>query len=489
MKKNNDVKFKVFDGFIWTFAERFGAQGVGFIVSLIIARLLEPSVYGVVALINVFIFILEVFIDSGLGTALVQKKDADDTDFSSVFYFNLVMSVALYFIMFFCAPPIAKFYNNSDLILLIRVISITLLVSGVKSIQFAFLTKHLLFKKMFFSTLGGTVFSAVIGIYLAYNNYGVWALIVQSLSNNLIDTIILWFTVKWRPKSKFSLQRLKVLLSYGWKLLISAILDRGYGKLRDLIIGKIYTTSDLAYYNNASYISSSAMHVINSSIDTVLLPVMSSVQDNKETVKTMTRRAITTSVFIIAPMLFGLSACAELLISLVLTDKWLPTIPYLRIFCFTYVFYPIHTANLSAIKAMGRSDLFLKLEIIKKVVGLIAIIVTMRISVMAMAISAIFVNILSQIINAWPNKKLLDYSYLEQLKDIIPYLMLSAFMFACVYPVRYLNLPDLVILFIQVSLGIVIYLGLSKLFKIEALEYVLSIIKPIAKSILNKQEQ
>lgn len=480
------LKKQTIGGFIWRFAERCGAQGVQFVVSIVLARLLAPEVYGTVALITVFTSIVSVFIDSGMGSALIQKKDADDLDYSSVFYFNIFMCLSLYALMFFCAPLIAKFYNNAELIPLVRVLSLSIVISGVRSIQGAYVSKHMLFKRFFFSTLGGTIFSAFFGIFLAYKGYGAWAIIGQGLSNNLIDTCILWLTVKWRPKKMFSLKRLKGLFSYGWKILLSALLDNGYNQLRSLIIGKVYSSADLGYYNKANNFPSVIINNVNSSIDSVLLPSMSSVQDSVETVKGMTRRAMKTSTYVMAPLLMGLAACGQAVISILLTDKWLPSYPFMVIFCITYMFYPVHTANLIAIKALGRSDLFLKLEILKKVVGLIAVLVTFKISVMAMAYSLLVTSVLSQIINSWPNKKLMNYSYIEQLKDILPGIGLAAFMGCCVYCVNLLHLNNWLTLIIQVPLGAMIYIGLSALLRLESFTYVLNMIKPAIRKVLKK---
>ncbi len=473
---NNVVK-----NFLWRFFERCGAQFVTLIVSIVLARILTPSDFGTVSLIMVFTTILQVFVDSGLGTALIQKKDADDLDFSSVFYFNFAICLILYLGMFIASPFIAKFYKDISLTPIIRVISLTIVMSGVKGIQQSYVSRNMLFKKFFFATLGGTLFSAVLGIGMAYAGFGVWSIVAQQLSNTAIDTLILWITVDWRPKRMFSWQRLKSLLSYGWKLLVSSLLDTIYNNLRNLIIGKIYTSSDLAYYNQGDKFPKVIVMNINASIDSVLLPSMSGEQENKERVKSMTRRAIKTSTYIMAPLMMGLLFCAEPIVRLLLTDKWLPCVPYLRIFCFTYMFYPIHTANLNAIKAMGRSDLFLKLEIIKKVVGLILLFITMRISVMAMAYSLIFSGILSQIINSWPNWKLLNYNYLEQLRDILPSICISVFMGVCVYFIGFLSLPTLLQLIIQVIVGAIIYIVASIVLKLEEFNYLFGMIKSFKK--------
>lgn len=463
--------------FIWRFAERCGAQLVTFIVSIVLARILSPSDYGTIALVTVFTTILQVFIDSGLSTALIQKKDADDLDFSSVFYFNFIVCLILYIIMFVSAPCIADFYKDSNLITIIRVISLTLIISGVKGVQQSYVSRNMLFKRFFFSTLGGTIFSAVLGIIMAYAGFGVWAIVFQQLSNNAIDTLILWITVKWRPIKKFSWIRLKHLLSFGWKMLASSLLDTVYNNLRNMIIGKLYTSADLAFYNQGDKFPKLIVTNINTSIDSVLLPTMSNEQDNHVRVKDMTRRAIKISTYIMAPLMIGLAFCARPIVQLVLTDKWLPCVPYLQIFCVSYLFWPIHTANLNAIKAMGRSDLFLKIEIIKKFIGMILLIITMNISVMAMAYSLLISCLISQIINSWPNRYLLKYSYIDQIKDILPNIVMALIMGGFVYFISYLNLPILVSLVVQILSGGIIYLILSILTKNDSFIYLINILK------------
>ena len=466
---------------IWRFLERCGAQGVTFLVSVVLARLLDPSIYGTVALVTVFTAILQVFVDSGMGNALIQKKDADDLDFSSVFYFNLSACILLYVCMFFAAPLIASFYNMPDLTPVVRVLSLTLIISGVKNIQQAYVSRNLLFKKFFFATLGGTLGAAVIGIWMAWRGYGVWALVAQHLFNATLDTIILWVTVKWRPKKVFSLKRLKGLFSYGWKLLVSALLETGYSNVRSLIIGKLYTSEDLAFYNRGKQFPNLIVSNINASIDSVLLPTMSKEQDNKSRVRDMTRRAIKISTFIMMPLMMGLAVCAEPLIRIVLTEKWMPAAFFLRVFCFTYAFYPIHTANLNAIKAMGRSDLFLKLEVIKKIVSIAALVSTMFISVEAMALALPVTSILGQIINSWPNRKLLDYSYRAQLLDMLPQIGLSVVMGGAVFMIQFLRLSDIATLLIQIPLGAFIYIIGSKLLHIDSYAYVKGLIRSFIK--------
>lgn len=321
--------------------------------------------------------------------------------------------------------------------------------------------------------------AAVVGIWMAYEGYGVWALVAQNLVNKVIDTTVLWFTVKWRPKLLFSIKRLKGLVSYGWKLLASSLLDTVYNNLRQLIIGKLYSSSDLAFYNRGKQFPNFVITNINTSIDSVLFPAMSSQQDDTERVRSMTRRSIKISSYIMWPLMMGLAFTATSIVSLVLTDKWLPCVPFLRIFCFVYVFFPIHTANLNAIKAMGRSDLFLKLEVIKKVIGLIVLVCTMWFGVEAMTYSLLFTNVISQIINAYPNRQLLGYSYIDQIKDILPSIAMALFMGFCILAVELLNLGAIATLMTQIVLGIIIYIWLSIIFKVDSFYYLMDMVKEI----------
>lgn len=471
----------VFSNLIWRFMERCGAQLVSVVVSFVLGRMLDPAVYGLVAKVTIITSIMLVFVDSGMANSLIQKKDPDDLDFSSVFFFNVAFCLVLYVGLFFAAPLIAEYNGQPELTAIVRVLGLTVVVAGVKNVQQAYVSKTMQFKRFFFATLGGTAVSAAVGIAMAYKGFGVWALVAQQLSNVTINTCVLWLTVGWRPKAMFSLERLRALLGYGWKLLASGLLDTVYNKLREIFIAVFYTDTDLAFYNRGNALPNLIVENINSSIDSVLLPVLSAEQDHAEQVREMTRRAIKVSSYIIMPLMMGLAVCAEPFVRFFLTEKWLPCVPYLRIFCFTYSFYPLHTANLNAIKAMGRSDLFLILEIFKKAVGITALLLTMRLGVYPMALSLLATSVLSQIINAWPNSRLLNYSYLRQLADLLPTILLAAAMGACVYPVSLLGLSDIVTLVIQVPLGVLVYVLGSKLLRIDSFEYLMSIVKKLVR--------
>lgn len=471
MKGNDDKKRKIFTGFFWRFAESCGAQGVSFIVSIVLARLLAPDVYGSVSLVTVFITICRVFVDSGMGNALIRKKDADDLDFSTVFYFNMALCLVIYLMVFIAAPWIARFYHLPELTAVIRVLGLVILISGIKNVQQAYVSRNMLFQHFFKATLAGTAGAAVAGIMLAYLGAGIWALVVQQLLNTAVDTLILWLTVTCRPRKMFSWVRLRQLYAYGWKMLAAALLDTIYNNIRQMIIGKLYFSEELAYYNRGRQFPELIISNVNTSIDSVLLPAMADVQEHTDRVREMTRRSIQTGVYIMAPLLVGIMVMAPVIVDLVLTDKWRPCIPYMRIFCVTYLFYPVHTANLNAVKALGRSDIVLKLEVVKKLVGLILLFSTMWSGVMAMAYSMLAGSVLCQIINAWPNRKLLNYSYMEQLKDILPAILLACGMGAAVWGISFLHLAVLHKCVIQIAAGTVCYLSGSVFLKMNAFYY------------------
>lgn len=484
----NNTKSRVMSGLVWRFAERCGAQGIQFVVSVVLARILSPSDYGMIGLLTVFIAISNVFINSGFGQALVQKKNADKLDFSSVFYFSIGMSLFIYALLFFTAPMIANFYNEAALKNVIRVLAVTVIIGAVNGVQQAYVQRTMQFKRFFFATLFGTILSAFTGIFAALQGWGVWALVIQQLTNQIFDTIVLWVTVKWRPILAFSLKRMKKMFSFGWKLLCSSLLDTVYGNIYSLIIGKFFSPTDLGYYNRGKQYPMLVIQNVNESINSVIFPVLSEAQDDKVRFKSMVRRAIMTSTFLIFPAMAGLAAVSKPLVHIMLTDKWLPAVPFIQFCCFVYAFWPIHTANLQAIKAIGRSDIFLKLEILKKIIGIAVLIITLPHGLMIMMWARCGTTIISSILNAYPNKKLINYSYWEQIKDMSPSLCLSLVMAVCVWAITLLPLSAPVQIIVQFIVGVVLYFGLAKLFKLECLDYVVNTVKGfnINKCLLNK---
>lgn len=477
----NQLGKKIISGMGWKFGERIIAQGISFIISIVLARILSPSEYGTIALVLVFITIANVFVSDGLGAGLIQKKDAGELEFSTMFFCSLFLCASLYGILFLCAPLISAFYNDNSLILIIRVLALQVPLSAVKTIQHAYVSKNMMFRKFFFSTLGGTVLSGIIGIIMAYNGMGVWALVAQYLVNSLVDMIVLFLTVKWRPKLKFSIKVAKNLMSYSWKLLAASLINTIYNECRALIIGKKYTDSDLAYNTKGNQFPSLFITNIDTAISSVLFPVMSLVHDDLSRLKELARRSMQTTSYLIFPLLIGLMTISETLVKVLLTEKWIGCVPYMRIACIYWIFQPCLTANNEVLKAAGRSDLCLKLEVIKKIIGFILIISTMNISVLALACSNTVFALISTLINIYPMKKIINYGYKDQINDLLPSLVLSVLMGVVVYFVGKIPINIIFVMLIQIFVGAVFYIGFSFVFKLKALMELITVLKNVRK--------
>lgn len=477
IQQNKVSKNKVISSLIWKFLERGGVQGVQFVLSIILARLVTPEDYGVIAILLVFIQIATVFIQSGFNTALIQKKDSDDLDFSSIFYLSFFVAGILYVLLFFTAPFVANFYQSELLTKLLRVISLTLFFGAVNSVQNAYVSKSMQFRRFFISSMGAVIGSGIVGIVMAYKGFGVWALVFQQLVRDFLICVILWFTVKWRPKFIFSLTRVKTLFSFGWKLLVSGLLDTVFRNIYNLIVGRIYNKETLGYFNRGHQFPQVIATNLDGSIQSVMLPTLSSHNDNVEEVKRITRRSISMSAFILMPCMFGLAAVAEPLVKVLLTDKWLLCVPFLQLACISYAIYPIQTANLTGINALGRSDIFLKLEIIKKFITVLNIIITIPLGIYAMAVGQVVSAFINSFINAYPNKKLMNYTYFEQWKDLMPSFIISIIMALSVWSLHFIPLQSIILLLIQITVGFILYIILCKILKIETYIYFINTIR------------
>ena len=418
---SQSLKSKVTKGAVWTLLEKLSTQVVGFVVGMVLARLLTPNDYGTVALTAIFFAVAGVLVDGGFGNALIQKKDADDLDFNSVFYLNVALSIVAYIAMFFAAPWIARFYNMSELVAIVRVSSICFIFNAVNAIQNAELTKKMLFHLSFRVSIITCITSAVCGITLAFLGFGVWALVWSSLITGIVGVIARWFIIAWRPKLMFSVARLKPLFSYGWKMALSALLDQTFVNLNSLLIGKFYLKSDVAFVNKGRSLPSLAMDQVDSTLGRVSFPALVLLQDDKVKLREAMRRMMRCSTFLVFPLMVGVAVCSWSCIRLLYGEKWTPAVPYMMLSCFTFALWPFHTINLRGIQALGRSDVFLILEIIKKSLVLVVIISAFRLGVFTwMAISAFAVGPLGVIINSWPNRKLLNYTIGMQIRDVLP---------------------------------------------------------------------
>ncbi len=452
---------------IWKFSERVLAQLVTFIVSIVLARLLLPDDYGVIAMTLVFITVADVFVTSGFGNALIQKKDADNIDFSSVFYFNIGFSLPMYLLLVAAAPYIAEYYNYPIIDPVLKIMGIRVIFSGINSVQQAYVSRNMIFKKFFWSTFFGTIMSGIVGVVMAYMGFGVWALVAQYMTNSIINTLVLWFAVRWRPDLSFSVLRLKGLISYGWKILFEGVSNTIVGELRNLIIGKVYTPGDLGFYTKAQQFPRLLVDNISVSISSVLFPAMSLEQDDEQRVKTMLRKSIVQSSYLLFPMLMGLAVVAKPLVTILLTEKWLDCVPYMQIFCYTNAAIIGMIPRHQALNATGRSDVFMYEHIFARAVGIALLISVYKISVMAIALSGIASSIILSLTVMYTSKRFNHYGYKEQIADVLPIVILSVCMGAPVFFVQYLGMNDFFTLLTQVLLGVTIYTGLSVVFKPE----------------------
>ena len=458
---------KIGKGFFWKLLENFGVSGINFILQIILARILSPEHYGVLSIMIIFTNLADVFIHSGFGTSLIQNKDVTEEDYSSVFWVTLVLAAFAYGIIFVAAPGIADFYGMPDLVQPLRILALMLFPGTLTSIQCAKIFRELDFKKNFYSNMIGTVVSGVIGITVAYMGGGLWALVVQRMVNIVINCIVLHFVVHLKLSFACNFHRVRVLFTFGWKLLVSALLDTLYSNLQSLVIGKKYNSTTLAYNDKGKNYPQFIINAVNGAIQSVMLPAMSAEQDNQTRVKNMMRTSMTMSAYIIFPMMAGLAAVATPLVRLMLTDKWLPCVPYLQIYCFSQAFYPVHSCNLQAINAMGRSDLFLKLEIIKKSYGIVilAIAVFCFDSPLAIAATGVLSTLIGWFVNSFPNKSLIGYSYKEQIVDIFPILFMALGMCVMVLMVgkwcQVMGMITVCIMSIQIIVGVGLYVLMS----------------------------
>ena len=482
-----ELKEKVVKGAMWTLGEKLSCQAVSFVVGMVLARLLTPTDYGTVALTAIFFAVANVLVDGGFGNALIQKKDADDLDFNSVFYLSLMLAGVAYIGMFVAAPWIADFYQTPVLKDIVRVASISFFFNAVNSIQNAELTKKMLFQLSFRISLITTFTSAVCGITLAFLGYGVWALVWTSLISGVVGVVSRWFIIAWRPRMMFSKRRLRPLFAYGWRMAASGLLDSFFANLNGMLIGRFYTKADLAFVNKGQILPNMAMNEIDGTLGRVSFPALVQLQDDKIKLRDAMRRMMICSTFLVFPLMVGVASCAKSGLRLLYGEQWVPATPYMMLACFSYSLMPFHTINLRGIMVLGRSDVFLRLEIIKKILALVSVLVFLPFGVFTfVAASAFALSPLSVLVNSWPNRKLLDYPICMQIKDVLPTILACVCEAAVVLGIdiglRMLGFGFestgtvwslVVVLLLQFVFGAITYFGVAYVFKLNAMgEYV-----------------
>ncbi len=471
----SSIKEATVTSLLWKVMERGGNAVVQMAVQVVMARLLAPEQFGALAVMLVFVSLGNVIVQSGLNTALIQSPEADDADFSTVFWMSLAVSVALYAAIFLAAPSVAAFYAMPGIVWPLRALGLLLVVSAYNSVQVAKVTRDLQMRKVFRATMASVIFSAVSGIGAAVAGAGLWALVAQQLSYQLVNCVVLAFQVDWKPRMVFRAERARELFGFGWRLLASGLLEQGYQSLADLVVGKRFSPARLGLVSQGKKYPQAVGSMLDGAIQPVMLSAVSRVQDDRARVKRLVRRALKTSTFLIAPAMTLFACCAPSLVPALLGPQWAEAVPFMQVYCMVYALLPIHTTNLQALNGMGRSDLFLRLELVKKAYGIAALLFCALVlnDVRALVMSYLVTGVLSTFVNAWPNKRVIGYSYAEQVRDIAPAFLLSGAAALTAGLVGSAGLGAWVTVLAQAGAFVLVYLGLAAALRLEAFTYLL----------------
>lgn len=469
----------VTSGLLWTFGERISAQLVTTLVSILLARLLDPEHYGIISIVTVFISLCNVFVTSGFGSAVVQKKEADTKDYDTAFLLSFSMAILVYLILFFASPAISSFYQIPALTSVIRVMGLRIPLASINALQHAYIQRQMLFKKFFISTLVGTLISGVVGVAMAFAGFGVWALVGQYLTNTFVNTILLLFISAWRPSFHFSVSRARAIFSFGWKVLATDLVSTLENDIRSLVVGKVFGSADLAFYDQGKKYPALLVTNINASLNKVMLPTYSKSQDNKEELKRMLRKSVNMGIFLLSPILLGFMAVSDTFVHVILTDKWAMCIPYINIFCIAYITRPLETSCHQMVLAVGRSDIALRSMIIINVVALSSVLAAVFVfeSVFLIAVGALLVTLTSLVCFMGATSKLIGYRFKEQLADVLPSVFVAILMFLLTKAVSLLPLGGFVLFALQILVGVSSYIVLSFLINKKCAKSFLATVK------------
>lgn len=475
------LKQKALSGIFWTLIQQFSSQGISFIVSIILARILLPEQFGLIAILNVFVNIGSILMDGGMGQSLIRTENPDTDDYSTVFYFNLIVSFIIYSIVYFVSPFIANFYYKPELESISKWYCIIFITNAFSSIHYTRLTKNMEFKKELTITIPSLIISSVVGVLMAYFGFGIWSLVVSSILQSTIVGVQLWFRSDWKPIFKFKKDKFYLHFKYGYKLTISGILDAIFNNIYVLIIGKYFATNQVGFYNRADSLKQLPVNNISSVLNKITFPLFAKIQDDNVRIKDMNKKIMQMVLYFVAPTLLIMAALGEPLFRLLFTDKWLPAVPYFQILCWGGILYPIHAYNLNILKVKGRSDLFLRLEIFKKVVIIITIISSITFGISGLLYGTIITSIIAFFINTYYTGKLINYSSFKQLKDLTPILLAAVLTGGLVYSLDVFLLKDILNdifrLIVGSTFGIIIFYLLSILLCLDSLYELKLIIK------------
>lgn len=474
---SDNLKQKTVKGVLWSTLERFSVQGVQFIIMIVMARLLTPHDYGLIGMLAIFLAVAQSLIDSGFSQALIRKQNRTEVDNSTVFYFNLVVSGALYAIFFITAPFVAEFYNTPELCLVMRIVCLGIIFNSLAVVQRALLTINIDFKTQAKASFISAIISGGVGISMAYAGFGVWALVCQQLINLGMNTTLLWIFSKWRPIGIYSWKSFHELFSFGSKLLASGLLETLYRNIYTIVIGKIFSASSLGHYTRAQQFSEFPSSNVTGIIQRVTYPVLCEIQDDEVRLASVYRRFLKLSAFVVFPLMIGLSAVANPFIYIAIGSQWIFCSQILQILCFSMMWYPIHAINLNLLQVRGRSDLFLRLEIIKKVTGVLVLACTAPFGLIVMCYGQVFNSVLSLVINTYYTGKLINVGFLKQMKDLLPTILLCVVMYVGILMVNCLVAGNLQKLVVGILIGIIMYMSLAYIFKFSEFKELVSLVK------------
>ena len=464
---SSSLKAKAIKGMLWNTIEKFSVQGIQFIIGIVLARMLLPSDYGLIGMLAIFIAISQWFIDSGFSTALIQKKNRSEIDFSTVFYFNIVVSFLFYLILYFCSPFIADFYNQPKLVDLTKVLSLNIIISSFSIIQITKLTINLDFKSITISNFIAVIISGTVGVTMAYVGFGVWALVWQSITRALILAIILWIVSKWKPGFVFSMDSFRILFKFGSKLLAAGMIATILRNIYSIIIGKYFTAQELGFFTRAKGFTDLTSETVTSVLSKVSFPILAEMQDDKKRLVLAYKRLIRMTSFVIFPIMALLAVVAEPFIRVLLTEKWMGVVPLLQLLCVARVLTPISTLNMNMLNVIGRSDLFLKLDVIKVPIILGALLITIPFGVKAVVIGHVISSVISYLLNTYYPSKFYQYGAINQIKDIRK-ILLATFITILVVDIIGGNIDhDIIRLIVSFSIAVITYVSASYLLKIE----------------------
>lgn len=478
----SSLRSRTLVGMGWSFIDNIAGSGISFIVTLILARILSPEEFGLLGIITIFIVIFNSIVDSGFSSALVRKNNVSNEDYNTVFITNVVLSVFLFFLLFFCAPYIAAFFKNKELIPLTRTMAIIVIINALGIIQRTILTKKIDFKSQTKVSVTASLGSGVIGIGMAIKGFGVWSLVGQQITRQVLSSFLLWFFTNWRPSIRFSISSFKELFGFGWKLLVSGLINNIWEQFYTIVIGKFYSTDSLGQYTRAKGFTDIISLNLTAVVQRVTYPILSSIQDEKERMKQAYKKIIKSYMLVTFVLMLGLAAIAEPMVMVLIGAKWLPCVDFIQIVCFSAMLYPLHAINLNMLQVQGRSDLFLYLEIAKKIVAIGPLLLGVFIGIKWMLWGSVFTGIIAYYLNSYFSGKYLDYPITEQVKDIFPSFILALFMSAIVYIVSLIPISFYIILPLQLIVGALVVILIGEISKLtEYLE-----IKEILHTAINK---